>query len=162
VTTPTTTDTNTNKINPSSATDLTSPGPVVGVRNDGQHLRRCAQCCDIGCCDSSPSQHASRHAAITAHLVIQSFEPGESWFRNYLTEEFLDAGPELAEPRSPPSTSRHRDHAVEYRMTGRRTCTDTRDLPWRDRGPPARRTCSNPHQAGWPPAAAGPGVDRRS
>lgn len=37
VTTPTTTDTNTNKINPSSATDLTSPGPVVGVRNDGQH-----------------------------------------------------------------------------------------------------------------------------
>src|SRR5690348_16228086 len=38
VTTPTTTDTNTNKINPSSATDLTSPGPVVGVRNDGQHL----------------------------------------------------------------------------------------------------------------------------
>jgi hypothetical protein len=37
-TTPTTTDTNTNKINPSSATDLTSPGPVVGVRNDGQHL----------------------------------------------------------------------------------------------------------------------------
>ena len=40
VTTPTTTDTNTNKINPSSATDLTSPGPVVGVRNDGQQSRR--------------------------------------------------------------------------------------------------------------------------
>src|SRR3954454_19352208 len=40
VTTPTTTDTNTNKINPSSATDLTSPGPVVGVRNDGQQLVR--------------------------------------------------------------------------------------------------------------------------
>src|SRR5690349_349666 len=40
VTTPTTTDTNTNKINPSSATDLTSPGPVVGVRNDGQHFLR--------------------------------------------------------------------------------------------------------------------------
>jgi hypothetical protein len=36
VTTPTTTDTNTNKINPSSTTDLTSPGPVVGIRNDGQ------------------------------------------------------------------------------------------------------------------------------
>jgi hypothetical protein len=36
VTTPTTTDTNTNKINPSSATDLTSPAPVVGIRNDGQ------------------------------------------------------------------------------------------------------------------------------
>jgi hypothetical protein len=31
VTTPTTTDANTNKINPSSATDLKSPDSVVGV-----------------------------------------------------------------------------------------------------------------------------------
>ena len=27
------------------------------------HLRRCAQCGHIGCCDSSPSQHARAHAA---------------------------------------------------------------------------------------------------
>jgi hypothetical protein len=25
------------------------------------HLRRCAECGHIGCCDSSPSQHASKH-----------------------------------------------------------------------------------------------------
>jgi len=30
------------------------------------HLRRCAQCGHIGCCDTSPSQHASAHAAATA------------------------------------------------------------------------------------------------
>ena len=29
------------------------------------HLRRCAECGHIGCCDSSPSQHASKHAAAT-------------------------------------------------------------------------------------------------
>jgi hypothetical protein len=25
------------------------------------HLRRCAECGHVGCCDSSPSQHASKH-----------------------------------------------------------------------------------------------------
>ena len=41
------------------------------------HLRRCALCGRVGCCDSSPSQHASRHAATSGHLIIQSYEPGE-------------------------------------------------------------------------------------
>src|SRR5581483_3535138 len=31
------------------------------------HLRRCAECGHIGCCDSSPSQHASKHAATMGH-----------------------------------------------------------------------------------------------
>ena len=39
------------------------------------HLRRCATCGHIGCCDSSPSQHASMHAAATGHAIIASFEP---------------------------------------------------------------------------------------
>ena len=47
------------------------------------HLRRCAECGHIGCCDSSPSQHASRHAAETGHPIIASFEPGEDWFFDY-------------------------------------------------------------------------------
>ena len=34
----------------------------------GVHLRRCAACGHIGCCDSSPSQHASRHAAATSRV----------------------------------------------------------------------------------------------
>ncbi|MGC1350718.1 MAG: UBP-type zinc finger domain-containing protein, partial [Xanthobacteraceae bacterium] len=40
------------------------------------HLRRCAECGHIGCCDSSPSQHASKHYAATGHPIITSFEPG--------------------------------------------------------------------------------------
>jgi hypothetical protein len=67
------------------------------------HLRRCAQCGHIGCCDSSPSQHASAHAAATGHPVIRSFEPGEAWFWSYATNEFYDAGPELAPPDSHPA-----------------------------------------------------------
>ncbi len=49
------------------------------------HLRRCAECGHIGCCDSSPSQHASKHAATTGHSIITSFEPGEDWFYDYET-----------------------------------------------------------------------------
>jgi hypothetical protein len=67
------------------------------------HLRRCAQCGHVGCCDSSPSQHASAHAAATGHPVIQSFEPGESWFWSYPREEFVDDGPELAAPHAHPA-----------------------------------------------------------
>src|SRR3984957_15773591 len=59
------------------------------------HLRRCAQCGHIGCCDSSPSQHASKHFAATGHPIITSFEPGEHWFYDYRTEESF-AGPKLA------------------------------------------------------------------
>ena len=40
------------------------------------HLRRCAKCGHIGCCGSSPSQHASKHAATTGHPIIASFETG--------------------------------------------------------------------------------------
>ncbi len=37
----------------------------------------------VGCCDSSPSQHASKHAVATGHPIITSFEPGEDWFFDY-------------------------------------------------------------------------------
>jgi uncharacterized UBP type Zn finger protein len=43
------------------------------------HLRRCAVCGHIGCCDSSPGKHARRHWEETGHAVAQSFEPGEDW-----------------------------------------------------------------------------------
>ena len=43
------------------------------------HLRRCATCGHVGCCDNSPEQHATRHQDETGHPVIYSFEPGETW-----------------------------------------------------------------------------------
>jgi hypothetical protein len=53
------------------------------------HLRRCANCGHIGCCDSSPGQHASRHAEETGHHIITSFEPGEDWSYDYETQEMM-------------------------------------------------------------------------
>ena len=44
------------------------------------HLRRCATCGQVGCCDSSPNKHASKHARSLRHPIMQSFEPGEEWF----------------------------------------------------------------------------------
>jgi len=43
------------------------------------HLRLCLSCGKVGCCDSSPARHASKHAAAADHPVIRSFEPGETW-----------------------------------------------------------------------------------
>ena len=65
------------------------------------HLRRCATCGHIGCCDSSPAQHADAHARDTGHDVVRSFEPGENWYWNYRTESYVD-GPDLAPPSSHP------------------------------------------------------------
>jgi hypothetical protein len=65
------------------------------------HLRRCTTCGHIGCCDSSPSQHASAHASHEAHWVIQSFEPGEDWFWDYQHDRYV-SGPLLHPPRSHP------------------------------------------------------------
>jgi hypothetical protein len=56
------------------------------------HLRRCAQCGHIGCCDTSPAQHATAHAESTGHSIIQSFEPDEDWFYDY------EPGPAFAGP----------------------------------------------------------------
>jgi hypothetical protein len=65
------------------------------------HLRRCARCGHIGCCDSSPSQHARAHAVGTGHPIVQSFEPDEEWFYDFSTDEGGD-GPELAPPTHHP------------------------------------------------------------
>jgi hypothetical protein len=43
------------------------------------HLRMCMSCGKIGCCDSSPNRHASRHAGGVGHPIARSAEPGEDW-----------------------------------------------------------------------------------
>jgi len=48
-------------------------------RSDWVHLRLCLTCGRVGCCDSSPLRHASAHFAATAHPVMRSFQPGETW-----------------------------------------------------------------------------------
>jgi hypothetical protein len=75
------------------------PGCVECLASRGWwfHLRRCAHCGYVGCCDSSPSQHARRHAATAGHAIARSFEPGEDWFWNYATSEYAE-GATLAAP----------------------------------------------------------------
>jgi uncharacterized UBP type Zn finger protein len=43
------------------------------------HLRICLECGKVGCCDSSPNQHASKHAHESEHPLMHSLEPGEDW-----------------------------------------------------------------------------------
>lgn len=47
------------------------------------HLRTCQACGVTLCCDSSPNQHASKHARARAHPVIASAERGERWLYCY-------------------------------------------------------------------------------
>ncbi len=65
------------------------------------HLRRCTACGHIGCCDNSPSQHGTKHFKQTGHPIITSFEPGEDWFYDFRTGDFIE-GPELAAPHAHP------------------------------------------------------------
>jgi hypothetical protein len=67
------------------------------------HLRRCTACGHIGCCDDSLNKHATAHWRETGHPVIRSFEPGESWFWSYQTQDYV-FGPELAPPKSHPTS----------------------------------------------------------
>ena len=75
------------------------PGCVDCLATGGWwfHLRRCAKCGRIGCCDTSPSQHSSRHVAEAGHPIIHSYEPGEDWFFDHATGQYLE-GPPLAPP----------------------------------------------------------------
>lgn len=50
------------------------------------HLRMCLSCGHVGCCDSSPNKHASRHAAHAGHPLVRSIEPGESWVWCYVDQ----------------------------------------------------------------------------
>ena len=48
------------------------------------HLRLCLTCGHVGCCDSSPNRHATRHFRSTKHPLVRSIEPGETWTWCYI------------------------------------------------------------------------------
>ena len=54
------------------------------------HLRLCLACGHVGCCDSSPNRHASKHSRATAHPLVKSFEPGENWLWCYVDQVMLE------------------------------------------------------------------------
>jgi hypothetical protein len=50
----------------------------------------CQTCGVTLCCDSSPNQHASKHAHASGHPVIASAQPGEHWLYCYPDEAFVE------------------------------------------------------------------------
>ena len=70
----------------------TSDGCEDCLRTGGRwvHLRLCMTCGHVGCCDSSPNRHASKHAAAAEHPVVQSFERGEDWMWCYVDEVYIE------------------------------------------------------------------------
>jgi uncharacterized UBP type Zn finger protein len=53
------------------------------------HLRACLTCGHIGCCDSSPNKHATKHFRATTHPIVSSAEPGETWAYCYVDDCML-------------------------------------------------------------------------
>jgi hypothetical protein len=62
------------------------------IKNGGRwvHLRTCQTCGATLCCDSSPSQHMTKHYHAVSHPVIISAEPGERWMWCYKDELFVE------------------------------------------------------------------------
>jgi len=58
------------------------------------HLRLCMECGHVGCCDSSPNRHATKHYHSSKHPIIRSFEPGEDWGYCYPDDMFYETLPE--------------------------------------------------------------------
>ena len=52
------------------------------------HLRTCQTCGGTRCCDSSPNQHASKHARAVNHHVIASAETGERWVYCFADDDY--------------------------------------------------------------------------
>jgi len=50
------------------------------------HLRMCLTCGHVGCCDSSPNRHATKHFYHTTHPLARSAEPGEAWIWCYVDQ----------------------------------------------------------------------------
>lgn len=86
------------------------------------HLRRCAPCGHVGCCDSSPNQHARGHFAATGHRYVQSFEPGEDWFWDFVGMTTREDRPWPLRGTTP-TTSRSPGRQVPFPRTGCNTCT---------------------------------------
>ena len=54
------------------------------------HLRLCMSCGHVGCCDSSPNKHATKHFPRSHHPVVKSYEPGEDWAYCYVDDMMVE------------------------------------------------------------------------
>jgi uncharacterized UBP type Zn finger protein len=76
--------------------NVTRPTPgckeCLETGSEWVHLRICLECGHVGCCDSSPNKHATKHHHATKHPLITSGEVGETWAYCYPHDQFLSEG----------------------------------------------------------------------
>ncbi|MGD0191745.1 MAG: UBP-type zinc finger domain-containing protein [Rhizomicrobium sp.] len=65
------------------------------------HLRLCRTCGHVGCCDSSPLKHATKHFHRTKHPIVEGYDPPEGWAWCYVDEIFIDLGGWTTPQRGP-------------------------------------------------------------
>jgi uncharacterized UBP type Zn finger protein len=68
-----------------------SPGCEECLKTGGREveLRLCLTCGHVGCCDSSPGKHATKHFHDTGHAIMQSHEPGAKWRWCYADQVYV-------------------------------------------------------------------------
>ena len=83
-------------INPATKPSGTGCVECLALGGWWSHLRGCADCGYIGCCDNSPGKHASKRNAATGHPIITSFEPRALVLR--LSQRRILRWPEASRP----------------------------------------------------------------
>ena len=68
----------------------------VAMGSTWVNLRQCLAFGNVGCCNSSPNTHATKHHQATGHPIIRSIMPGQDWVWCYLDEvTFREKGGEF-------------------------------------------------------------------
>jgi uncharacterized UBP type Zn finger protein len=67
------------EVRPPSMADVEGCEECLKTGDQWVHLRVCLSCGKVGCCDSSPNRHATKHAGDSGHPIVRSLEPGEDW-----------------------------------------------------------------------------------
>lgn len=78
---------------PAPAAHAEGCGACLRTRGTWVNLLVCLACGEVGCCDSSPGQHAYNHAELTGHPVARTLKEGEGWAWCYADEVFLTPAP---------------------------------------------------------------------
>ena len=74
-------------------TEIRECAECVAIGSGWHHLRLCLVCGSVGCCDTSPNKHASKHARDRNHPVMRSIEPGENWGYCFVDDAWVEGLP---------------------------------------------------------------------
>ena len=74
-------------------TDVHECRECVEIGSGWVHLRLCLVCGHVGCCDSSPNKHASKHFRSSGDAVMRSIEPGEDWGYCFVDDAWVEGLP---------------------------------------------------------------------